>query len=217
MRRIKSNGLIPPGLIRRLVSLILLAWILGFLWFALFLPRPADATHTDGAIALTGGPGRIARGLSVLRAHQTQRLLVAGVDSEVTPAQFASEYVVSPLLLACCITLGYESFDTRSNAREASNWVAHNDIHTVRLITTDWHMRRAAFDLRVAAPGLVNSGRLIIIEDAVPSHPSIKVLFIEYNKLLARIAAWLVNWPDAPRPPQTRSSGSSTSGSGHAH
>jgi len=207
MRRPKSTGLI-----RRLFSLVLLAWILGFLWFALFLPRPAGTIHTDGAVALTGGPGRIARGLSVLRAGQAQRLLVAGVDSEVAPAHFASEYGVSPALLACCVTLGYDSFDTRSNARETSGWVAHNDIHSVRLITTDWHMRRAAFDLRVAAPK-----HLIIIEDAVPSHPSMKVLFIEYNKLLARIAAWFVKWPDAPRPPQTRSSGSAPSaGSGHA-
>ncbi|WP_420384472.1 YdcF family protein [Novosphingobium sp.] len=206
MRRIK-----PAGLIRRLFSLVLLAWILGFLWFALFLPRPAGDTHTDGAIALTGGPGRIARGLSVLRAGQAERLLIAGVDSEVTPSHFDTEYGVTSAQRACCVTLGYESFDTRSNAREASDWVAHNDIHSVRLITTDWHMRRAAFDLRVAARTYLIPGRLIIIEDAVPSHPSMKALFVEYNKFLARIAAWLVNWPDAPRPPHTRSSGS-----GHA-
>jgi len=209
MRRTKSTGLI-----RRLFSLVLLAWILGFLWFALFLPRPASYgningagdPHTDGVIALTGGSGRIARGLSVLRAGQAQRLLVAGVDGEVTPSHFATEYGVAPLLLACCVTLGYESFDTRSNAREASRWIARHDIHSVRLVTTDWHMRRAAFDLRVAAPG-----RLTIVEDAVPSHPSMKVLFIEYNKLLARVAAWLVNWPEPAHPPQTRSAGS-----GHA-
>jgi uncharacterized SAM-binding protein YcdF (DUF218 family) len=197
MRRTKSHGLI-----RRLFSLVLLAWILGFLWFALFLPRPAGDTHTDGALALTGGPGRIARGMSVLRTGQAQRLLVSGVDTEVTPAQFAREYGVVPALLACCVTLGYDSFDTRSNAREASGWIARHNLHSVRLITTDWHMRRAAFDLRVAAPH-----NLIIVEDAVPSHPSMKVLFIEYHKLLARIAAWLVNWPDTPRP----------AGSGHAH
>lgn len=197
MRRTK-----PTGLIRRLFSLVFLAWILGFLWFALFLPRPAADTQTDGAVALTGGPGRIARGLSVLRAGQARRLLVAGVDSEVTPAHFAAEYGIAPTLLACCVTLGYESFDTRSNAREASGWIARHDIHSVRLVTTDWHMRRAAFDLHIAAPG-----HLTIVEDAVPSHPSMRVLFIEYNKLLVRIAAWLVNWPDPARPPQTRASG----------
>jgi uncharacterized SAM-binding protein YcdF (DUF218 family) len=186
----------PPGLFRRLLSLVLLVWLLGFLWFALFLPRPAGDAHTDGVIALTGGTGRIARGLDVLRAGQAQRMLVSGVDSEVAPAHFAAGYGVAPALLACCVTLGYESFDTRSNAREAAGWIARHDIRSVRLVTTDWHMRRAAFDLKVAGPK-----QLVIIEDAVPSHPSMKVLFIEYNKFVARIAAWLVNWPEATRPP----------------
>lgn len=180
-----------PGLIRRVVSLLLLVWLLGFVWFALTLPRPADDTHTDGVIALTGAQGRIARGLEVLRESQARRMLVSGVDSEVTPAQFAGEYAVSPALYACCLTLGYESFDTRSNAHEAAAWIARYQIRSVRLVTTDWHMRRAAFDLRMAGPK-----GLVIVEDAVPSHPSMKVLFMEYNKLVVRIMAWLVNWPE---------------------
>jgi uncharacterized SAM-binding protein YcdF (DUF218 family) len=197
MRRLK-----PPGLFRRLLSLVLLAWLLGFLWFALFLPRPADATHTDAVIALTGGNGRIARGLDVLRAGQARRLLVSGVDSQVAPAHFASEYGVPAPLFSCCVTLGYESFDTRSNAHEAAAWIARHDIRSVRLVTTDWHMRRAAFDLKIAAPA-----GLVVVEDAVPSHPAMKVLFLEYNKYLARIAAWLIDWP-APRTP---------AGTGHRH
>ena len=186
----------PPGLFRRLLSLVLLVWLLGFLWFALFLPRPVDDAQTDAVIALTGGPGRIARGLDVLRAGSARRMLVAGVDSEVAPGRFAAEYGVAPALLACCVTLGYESFDTRSNAREATGWIVRHDVHSVRLVTTDWHMRRAAFDLKVTGPR-----NLVIVEDAVPSHPSMKVLFTEYNKFVARVVAWLVNWPDATRPP----------------
>jgi uncharacterized SAM-binding protein YcdF (DUF218 family) len=103
---------------------------------------------------------------------------------------------VDPALFACCLTLGYESFDTRSNAHEAAGWIARNHVHSVRLVTTDWHMRRAAFDLRVAGPG-----GLVIVEDAVPSHPSMKMLFVEYNKFLARVAAWIVGWPDTKRQP----------------
>ena len=190
----------PPGLFRRLLSLIVLVWLLGFLWFALFLPRPADSGqadggHTDGVIALTGGTGRIARGLAVLRDGRAHRLLVSGVDSQVTQADFAHDYAVPATLFACCVTLGYDAFDTRSNAREAAAWMARYNVHSVRLVTTDWHMRRAAFDLHVAAPHDVR-----IIEDAVPSHPAMKVLFLEYNKFLARIAAWLIDWPAATPP-----------------
>ena len=185
----------PPGLLRRLASLLLLAWLLGFIWFALLLPRPADAGQTDGVIALTGAQGRIGRALDVLHSGQARKMLVAGVDSQVSRAQFASEYGVAPALFACCLTLGYQSFDTRSNGEEAAAWIARNHIGSVRLVTTDWHMRRAAFDLAAAAPR-----RLVIVEDAVPSHPSMRMLFVEYNKFIARVAAWLVGWPEARRP-----------------
>ncbi len=182
----------PPGLMRRIAALLLLVWLLGFVWFAVFLPRAANGTHTDGVIALTGAQGRIGRGLDMLRAGAAQRMLVSGVDSQVSAAQFAQNYGVDPELFACCLTLGYESFDTRSNAHESAAWIARNHIRSVRLVTTDWHMRRAAFDLTVAGPK-----NLVIVEDAVPSHPSFKMLFIEYNKLVARLVAWLIDWPAA--------------------
>lgn len=185
-------------LIRRLVSLVLLVWLLGFIAFALSLPAPAGHVHTDGVIALTGAQGRIGRAIDVLRADEAQRLLVSGVDHQVSPGQFAAQYGVSAALIACCITLGYEAFDTRSNAREAATWIARHDIHSVRLVTTDWHMRRAAFDLAAAGPR-----GLVIVEDAVPSQPSMRVLFVEYNKALARLVAWAVNWPAAVRPATT--------------
>jgi len=179
----------PPGLFRRLGAGALLAWLLGFLWFALALPRPAGTQKTDGVIALTGASGRIPRAIEVLRAGQARKLLVAGVASEVKPGEFAAEYKVSPELLACCVTLGFESIDTRSNALEAARWIAAEHLTSVRLVTTDWHMRRAAFDLAMAAPGGVE-----ILPDAVPSRPSLKTLFIEYHKLIVRVLAWLAGW-----------------------
>jgi len=178
-----------PGLFRRAASAALLLWVLGFLWFAMTLPQPAGDTRTDGVVALTGAGGRIQRGIEVLRAGKANRMLVAGVDSEVRPGEFAAEYKLDPALLACCVTLGYESVDTRSNALETSRWIAAQHIRSVRLVTTDWHMRRAAFDLSVAGPK-----GLVIVRDAVRSKPSMKTLFIEYNKLLARIVAWTAGW-----------------------
>lgn len=179
----------PPGLFRRIAAAIILIWTLGFLWFALTLPRPASPQKTSGVIALTGAGGRIPHAMRVLRAGQARKLLVAGVASEVRPGEFASEYEVSPELMACCVTLGFESVDTRSNALEAARWIAAEQITSVRLVTTDWHMRRAVLDLSLAVPTGV-----AILPDAIPSRPSLKTLFIEYNKLLARIVAWLAGW-----------------------
>lgn len=169
-------------MIRRIASSLLLLWMLGFLWFAVLLPRPAGPVKTDAVVVLTGSGGRIGRGLEVLDQRLAPRMLVSGVDREVRPREFAAQYRISAARMACCVTLGYESVDTRSNARESARWIARNKFGSVRLVTSDWHMRRAAFDLAQVAPKGVD-----VVEDAVPTRPSFKVLFLEYHKLLARL------------------------------
>jgi uncharacterized SAM-binding protein YcdF (DUF218 family) len=58
---------------------------------------------------------------------------------------------------------------------------------TMRLVTTDWHMPRARFELsRRLGEGIVVTG------DAVESNPSFGQLFTEYNKYLLRRSAVLV-------------------------
>ena len=174
-------------MLRRIFSLLFLAWAIGFLWFVVALPRPADeAVRTDAVIVPTGGAGRIARGLEVLDKGLAEKLLVSGVDPEVKPGEFAAEFGVSDEEMACCVTLGHDAVDTRSNAAEIAKWVAQNEVRSLRLVTTDWHMRRTAGELDRALPDNVT-----VIRDAVPSQPQFATLFLEYHKLLASRAAGL--------------------------
>ena len=167
-------------MLRRFASFVVIAWALGFVWFAAIPPQPIGAGRSDAAIVLTGAEGRIPRALEVLGRGWVRRVLVAGVDSEVRPREFAAEYEVTPSTMACCITLDRISVDTRTNAREAAIWIAANKVRSVRLITSDWHMRRAAWELGQAAPDVE------IARDAVRTKPRFRVLFIEYHKLIAR-------------------------------
>jgi uncharacterized SAM-binding protein YcdF (DUF218 family) len=171
----------------RLIAVTLLAWMLGFAWFAIFLPQPLDGRPTDAIVVLTGGAGRIDRGLVLLQEGAAKRMLISGVDRSVRPSELAAQYDAPERLFSCCITLGREAIDTRSNAIETSRWLERRHFKTVRLITTDWHMRRAALELRQAVPG-----SLTIVYDAVPSRPSLTMLMREYNKYLLRRAAALV-------------------------
>ncbi len=168
-------------MLRRIASLIVIVWALGFVWFTIALPDPAGDQKTDAVVVLTGGEGRIARGLEVLDKSWASRMLVAGVDKEVRPVEFAVQYKIGAAQMACCITLGFRSVDTRSNAREVAEWISANRLQSVRLVTSDWHMRRAAFELAVALPGTVK-----VIDDAVQTNPSFRILMLEYHKLLAR-------------------------------
>jgi uncharacterized SAM-binding protein YcdF (DUF218 family) len=160
---------------------MLLVWLLGFLWFAVALPRPHPEGTTDAAIVLTGGRGRVEQGIARLDANRVRLLLVSGVDRQVTPAEFQHEYSVPTHMMRCCVTLGFDAFDTRSNAREAARWVAAHRVRSLRLVTSDWHMRRARLELGRALPREVG-----VIQDATPTEPSLRILFLEYNKLLLR-------------------------------
>ena len=176
-------------MISRLGSLLLLLYALGFVFFAFTLGKPASANTrpTDAAVVLTGGKGRIEHAIDVLRDHKAQRLLVAGVDPAVTKLDLARRMKGSKVLLACCVDLGSESVDTRSNAEEASRWLAKHHFNSVRLITSDWHMRRARYEFR-----RVLGEKYEIVPDAVRSEPSFLTLFGEYNKfVLRRMAVWV--------------------------
>jgi len=78
-------------------------------------------------VVLTGGAGRIERGLDALKRGWSERLLVSGVDRSVKPYEFAIQYRVRPRRMACCVTLGYQAMDTQSNALETAEWLRQGD------------------------------------------------------------------------------------------
>ena len=115
-------------------------------------------------------------------------MLISGVDRRVRPHELAHAYHVPDALFAR-IDLGHESVDTHSNADETAQWVAAHHYRSIRLVTTDWHMRRARLELSRAL------GRgIAILPDAVPSEPGLEPLVREYNKYLLRRIASLTGY-----------------------
>ena len=165
---------------------MILAYCAGFGWFALFLPQAAEARKTDGVVVLTGGARRIEHSLQVLERGQARFMLISGVDRSVRPAELAATYHRPAALFDCCIDLGFQAVDTRSNALETARWVEKRHLKSIRLVTSDWHMRRARLELDQSLPSGV-----LIVSDAVPTRPTLSVLFKEYNKYWLRAVASL--------------------------
>lgn len=174
-------------MISRAFSFLVLAYVLGYALFVVLLPTAADDRRTDGIVVLTGGAKRMERGLDLVARGRAERLLISGVDRTVRPIELARRYDTDEALFDCCIDLGRESVDTRSNGAETARWVKKWDFDTIRLVTTDWHMPRARFELsRQLDPGTR------VVTDAVESNPSFGTLFAEYNKYLLRRFAVIV-------------------------
>ena len=173
-------------IIRRLIGIAVLAYLLGFAAFMLMLPKPVEGHVTDAIVVPTGAPGRIDRGLDLIARHQAKRLLITGVAPSVRPAELAATNRAPIALFACCVDLGREAVDTRSNAKETADWVEAHGYTSVRLVTSDWHMTRAAMELHA-----VLDDKVAIVADGVTSEAPLGLLVVEYNKLLLRrVALW---------------------------
>lgn len=175
----------PIGWLARLIALGALLWIGGFVLFVLGLPGPAAPdTRTDGVAVLTGGPGRVQRGVSVLMAGLAQRLLVSGVHPSVKPAELAAAARIPPRLNSCCVDLGFEAQTTRSNAEEVSAWVGKHGFRTIRLVTAAYHMPRARAELEARLPADV-----VVVPDGVNAGLPLGAMLVEYAKFQA---SWIM-------------------------
>jgi uncharacterized SAM-binding protein YcdF (DUF218 family) len=171
----------PLGLVVRVAAGLVLAWIGGFILFVLALPgRAAPGTRTEAVAVLSGGPGRLARGVEVLKAGLAERMLVSGVHPSVQPGELAAAAGIPEPLFACCVELGFEAESTRSNAEEVSVWVAKNRFTSLRLVTAAYHMPRARAELMARLPEGVT-----VVEDGVSAGLPLLPMLLEYAKFQA--------------------------------
>jgi uncharacterized SAM-binding protein YcdF (DUF218 family) len=180
----RRQGIGIAGALARILAVLVLGWCGGFLWFSLTLPNPAPlGAHTDAVVVLTGGKGRLKRGLAVIEAGSARRMLVSGVDRYTTRKQLAAAAGVKKARLETT-DLGYEAVDTRSNAEETTRWVKQHGFTSIRLVTSAGHMRRARLELARVLPASVT-----VVSDAVPVEPQAPSIATEYSKYLLRRAA----------------------------
>ena len=176
-------------MIARLISFLAVLYVLGFAVFAVTLgtPAPDDTPKVDAIVVITGGKGRIEHATSLLADGKGKRLLIAGADPSVRKVDLVRRLGGKARLFDCCVDLGSESVDTRSNAEEANRWLERRRYKSIRLVTSDWHMRRARYEFNRQIGSDIE-----IFPDAVRTEPNFMTLFGEYNKyLLRRISVWL--------------------------
>ncbi|MET0365609.1 MAG: YdcF family protein [Sphingobium sp.] len=173
-------------MILRAFAVILLGWIGAFALFATLLPGSAGEEKTDGIVVLTGAAGRIEHGVALLRRGRAERLFISGVDRDAGKFSISRTYGIGMKTMRCCVELGHEAIDTRSNAIETAAWIRKRGYRSIRLITSDWHMRRARYELSRQLPATIT-----IVPDAVQTQPSLRILLREFHKYALRRLAGL--------------------------
>lgn len=187
--RKKKRSILKPLIL--FGCLISAAWSAGFLAFSAEIPRHiANPTQkTDGIVVLTGGTERLNTAISLLSDQHAEKLLISGVYRGVDLQQLLDLFKQAPQELECCIDVGHEAVDTRSNAKEAANWVEKTGFSTLRLVTANYHMPRSLLEFRHALPGIT-----LIDHPVFPDHVKVdewwlwpgtaSLLIGEYNKFL---------------------------------
>lgn len=164
-----------------LLTLFIL-WAGGFFWFAtnVNFAKPKNANiETDAIVVLTGGTKRIDEGIKLLKNTKTTDLFISGVNPDVEQKDLINDETL------CCITLGYKATNTEGNAAEVEKWVTANNIKTIRLVTSNYHMIRAMLEFQKLMPDLE-----IISHPVTPTGYNIwdkkfwPITFSEYNKTL---------------------------------
>jgi len=143
----------------RVFVIVLAAALLVAGWdFSRFVARADRAVTPDPPIeaeavaALTGAAD--ARIISAIQLADSLDLplLISGVNVDATPADIARVANVDVDKIECCVTLGKAAASTEGNGDEVADWARRNNVHRIIIVTSEYHMERALFELHRAMP-----------------------------------------------------------------
>jgi uncharacterized SAM-binding protein YcdF (DUF218 family) len=141
-----------------LILVALLIWGAGLFAFGARVAGstpPPDPQPADGVVALTGASTlRIEAAVQILEDGKARRLLVSGVNRDVTRGELQAVAHDFGRAFSCCVDLGFEAANTQGNARETAGWVRFHHYRSLIVVTADYHMPRALLELHAALGGV---------------------------------------------------------------
>jgi uncharacterized SAM-binding protein YcdF (DUF218 family) len=134
-----------------LVAVVIAVDFSRFVWIVTTAAPPADA-RADGIVVLTGGAERIPNGIALLAAGRASRMLISGVNPQVSEAAVARDKPSLAAFNGCCVDFGREAADTIGNAAEARKWVEAHGFRSVMVVTSAYHIPRSLAEFAEALP-----------------------------------------------------------------
>lgn len=179
------------------ILILVMFWAVGLLAFAGRIEQSTPAAEpapAEGIVALTGRSStRIKAAAKLLEQGKAKKLLVSGVNRQVTREELLPVSKATRRLYDCCIQLGFEAADTKGNGRESAAWAAHENYTSLIVVTADYHIPRAMLELRGTMPGVKLTPYPVKTDEIDAEHwwrtgPGAKRMILEYCKYLAVFA-----------------------------
>ena len=168
---------------------ILLTWLAGFTIFAHRINHYTidTNTQTEAIIALTGGRYRIAEAVKLLNQGKAQKLFISGVSPNNSLEDIITKQNLH-LNSTQKVSIGRQAQDTIGNAQATVTWLKKNNINSIRLVTSNYHVDRSLAEFREQAPNLKIIPHPVYSDKVAKkwwtSWHSFSLLFKEYNKFL---------------------------------
>lgn len=154
------------------------SWCIGYGVFVhQSLSYPHEVPKCEYIAVLTGDRGRIALALASIKTANPRMIFVSGVYEKTTLNDILSNEQRSGIY----IILGKCARNTEENAAEICDWARNSGIHSLVLITSDYHMIRSLTEIENYNPSLK------IIPVTVQTQSRTKFLrrcFQEFNRTL---------------------------------
>ena len=184
---------------RNLAIVVACFWLVGLGLFARHIPMAGSVPpgHYDAIIALTGGAGRIAYALDLLKADKADVLFISGVADGFSIDDLALiEHAPQNSDIARLrprIFYGEKARDTIGNATETLAWLQGKPYHNLLVVTANYHIPRTHilfahylpdYHVSYAPVNPPQFERVLWL-----SHPnSLRLMMSEYTKV---IVSWL--------------------------
>lgn len=175
--------------------IILCIWIGGFCFFNHKINNfDIDTTKkTDAIIVLTGGRNRITEAVKLFNKQQAKYLFISGVAKDVTLENIKNTQGLK-INNTQNIAIGHNADNTVENATETNEWIKKNNIRSIRLVTSNYHIYRSLIEFK----NRLNNIEILLhpvysqyIEKKWwTSWQSFSLIFKEYNKF---ICAYMIN------------------------
>ena len=123
-------------------SIIWWLFYLEYIFPKYYLDEEVQLERKPHIVVLTGGKGRLEKGIDLLKKNVGSKIFISGVYSS---EELKKKYIKSEKErkdLSCCIFFGTKASNTKENLSEVREWLKNNPSKEIIIVSSYYHLPR---------------------------------------------------------------------------